>query len=81
MRPGARATVVVGTCAAKARRLIAARVTVRAAAAAPSQLGTTLTLRADPRGMPRFDRATLEAPAGRITLRLVNASPVPHNIA
>ena len=40
-----------------------------------------LALRADAKGMPRFDKQTLEAPAGKVTIRLTNPSPLPHNIA
>ena len=41
---------------------------------------TTLTLAADPDGGPSFDQIYLTAPAGEITIRLVNESGVPHNV-
>ena len=79
LEAGDRVTAATGRCRARGRRLIAIRVLVRPAA--NGQNGTVLTLRADARGLARFDRDRLEAPAGRVTLRLVNPSPVPHNIS
>jgi plastocyanin len=39
-----------------------------------------LQLAADPGGKLVFDRKTASAKAGRVTIRLVNRSPVPHNV-
>ena len=77
-------TVSAGRCKAKGRRLIAVRVGVTRKAATPAATpptGTVLELVADRAGMPKFDKARLEAPAGRVTLRLTNPSPIAHNIA
>jgi plastocyanin len=46
----------------------------------PSGGGTTLELAADPGGGFSFDKKTLEAPAGTITIQLTNDSSVPHDI-
>ncbi|MBD0330395.1 MAG: cupredoxin domain-containing protein [Thermoleophilia bacterium] len=78
---GDRVTVAAGRCRARRGALIAASVTVTGRPPATQPDGTVLALRADPRGLPRFDRTSLAAPAGRVTLRLVNPSPVPHSIA
>jgi plastocyanin len=42
---------------------------------------TTLELAADPTGQLEFDKTTLEAPAGSVTIVLTNDSSVPHNVA
>jgi plastocyanin len=42
---------------------------------------TTLRLTADPGGALTFDQTSLAAPAGTITIELVNESSVPHNVA
>jgi plastocyanin len=42
---------------------------------------TALTLSADPTGATRFDKTTLSAPAGQVTITMTNPSPVGHNIA
>jgi plastocyanin len=42
--------------------------------------GETLKLAADPSGSPKFDKTTLEAKAGKVTIDLSNPSPVPHAI-
>jgi len=42
---------------------------------------TTLQLAADPGGALSFDKDTLEAPAGTITIELANESSLPHNVA
>ena len=42
--------------------------------------GTTLQLAADPGGALAFDKDTLEAPAGSVTIDLTNDSSVPHNV-
>jgi plastocyanin len=50
---------------------------------APSSSGTatTLKLEADPTGALDFDKTTLEAPAGKVTIVMTNPSSVPHDIA
>jgi plastocyanin len=47
----------------------------------PSGGGTTLELAADPGGGFSFDKKTLEAPAGTITIHLTNDASIPHDIA
>ncbi|HEU4448464.1 MAG TPA: plastocyanin/azurin family copper-binding protein [Gaiellaceae bacterium] len=42
--------------------------------------GTTLELAADPGGALAFDKTTLEAPAGEVTIHLVNEAQIPHNV-
>jgi plastocyanin len=42
---------------------------------------TALTLSADPTGATRFNKTTLAAPAGQVTITMTNPSPVGHNIA
>jgi plastocyanin len=42
--------------------------------------GTTLELAADPGGALAFDKTTLEAPAGDVTIHLVNEASIPHNV-
>jgi plastocyanin len=46
----------------------------------PAAGGTTLELAADPGGAFAFDKKTLEAPAGTITIHLTNDSSVPHDV-
>ena len=41
---------------------------------------TTLQLAADPSGALAFDKTTLDAPAGTVTIELTNDSSVPHNV-
>ena len=43
--------------------------------------GTVLQLQADPSGALTFDKTTLEAPAGKVTIEMTNPSPVAHDIA
>jgi plastocyanin len=47
----------------------------------PAGGGTTLELAADPGGAFSFDKKTLEAPAGTITIHLTNDASIPHDIA
>ena len=49
---------------------------------APQNAATasTLKLAADPGGQLKYDKATLKAPAGRVTIDFTNASPIPHNV-
>jgi uncharacterized cupredoxin-like copper-binding protein len=42
---------------------------------------TNLALEADPGGALKFDKTSLEAPAGRVTLTMKNPSPVPHDVS
>ncbi len=42
---------------------------------------TTLELAADSGGALAFDKTSLEAPAGEVSIVLTNDSPVPHNVA
>ena len=49
---------------------------------APSgQGGTTLQLEADSSGALDFNKTTLEAPAGEVTIEMTNPSSTPHDIA
>ena len=43
--------------------------------------GTTLHLEANSSGALEFDKTTLEAPAGKVTIDMTNPSSTPHNIA
>jgi plastocyanin len=43
--------------------------------------GTTLELAADPSGALAFDKTSLEAPAGEVSIVLTNDSSVPHNVS
>jgi plastocyanin len=47
----------------------------------PAAEGTMLELEADPGGAFAFDKDSLEAPAGTITIHLANPASVPHNVA
>ena len=42
---------------------------------------TALTLSADPSGTTRFDKTSLTANAGQVTITMSNPSPVAHNVA
>jgi plastocyanin len=42
---------------------------------------TTLTLKADPKGALKFDKKTLTAKAGKVTIKMTNPSPLMHNVA
>jgi plastocyanin len=84
LAPGDLVTVNAGRCRAYGRKLLAIRVVVTANApvsTGASDGGTTLLLTADPKGLPRFDKKSLESPAGKVTLTLTNPSPLPHNIS
>ena len=58
----------------------AATATATPTAAADTGGGETLRLAADPGGAPKFDKTTLEAKAGKVTIDLSNPSQVPHAI-
>jgi plastocyanin len=62
--------------------------TTGAAATTPSGTGssapgksTTLHVQADPSGALRFDKQTLTAPAGKVTIVMANPSPLQHDVA
>jgi plastocyanin len=42
--------------------------------------GTTLQLAADPSGALKFDKTSLEAPAGTVTIDFTNDASIPHNV-
>jgi plastocyanin len=42
--------------------------------------GTTLQLAADPGGALKFDKTSLEAPAGNVTIDFTNDASIPHNV-
>jgi plastocyanin len=46
-----------------------------------AQGGTTLQLEAASSGALEFDKSSLEAPAGEVTIEMTNPSSVPHDIA
>jgi uncharacterized cupredoxin-like copper-binding protein len=48
---------------------------------AAAQGGSTLQLSADPSGQLKFDKTSLTAKAGKVTLEMANPSSVPHGIA
>lgn len=48
---------------------------------APTGVGKSLRLEADPGGQLQFDKRTLQADAGRVTLVMDNPAAVPHNVA
>jgi plastocyanin len=50
-------------------------------AEAPEGGGGALTLTADPGGDLSFDKKSLEAPAGEVTIRMENPSQLPHNVS
>jgi plastocyanin len=43
--------------------------------------GQTLQLAADPSGQLKFDKSSLQAKAGKVTIDMKNPSPVPHDIS
>ena len=49
--------------------------------AAARRRATTLALQADPTGQLKFVESKLTAKAGEITIKLTNASAVPHDVA
>jgi len=52
-----------------------------AAKPAPAARGGALHLAADPSGQLKFDKSTLEARAGTVTIAMRNASQVPHDVS
>jgi plastocyanin len=80
-RPGLKAgqrVRVSGRCAAPRKPAMASRVALLPAKR-PSAV-VVLQLAADPAGNLKFDKSTLTARAGTITLKLSNGSPLPHNV-
>jgi plastocyanin len=55
--------------------------TTSGASAAGSGKGTTLHIKADASGALRFDKSTLTAKAGKVTIVMGNPSPLSHDIA
>jgi plastocyanin len=47
----------------------------------PAAGATELQLAADPSGQLAFDKTSLEAPAGEVSIVLTNDSPVPHDVS
>ena len=48
---------------------------------APAEAGGKLALAADPSGQLKFDKTSLEAQAGPVTIDMKNDSPVPHDVS
>jgi plastocyanin len=53
----------------------------KAASSASSGSGSTLALSADPSGALKFDKKTLKAKSGAVTINMKNPASVPHGIA
>jgi plastocyanin len=51
------------------------------AAAPAGGTAKTLLISADPGGQLRFDKTSLQAPAGNVRITMNNPSPVPHNVS
>jgi plastocyanin len=51
------------------------------AAAGAALSATALQVRADPKGALVFDKKTLAAKAGKVTIRMANPSLLPHDVA
>jgi len=52
-----------------------------APASSSSGKATTLHIQADPSGALRFNKTTLSAPAGKVTIAMANPSPLQHDVA
>ena len=50
-------------------------------AAAAAGAETKLALAADPSGALKYTKSTLTAKAGKVEIKLTNASPIPHDVA
>jgi plastocyanin len=61
--------------------LVLAALACGLAAVSVASGATTLRLTASPTGALKFDKKTLTAKAGRVTIRMQNPSPLPHNVA
>jgi uncharacterized cupredoxin-like copper-binding protein len=55
--------------------------TTSSAGATASGAGAKLSLRADPSGQLRFDKKTLDAKAGKVTIVMKNPAPLSHNVS
>jgi len=67
-------------------RLAALATAVAALAVSPAALGhggatTTLKIKADAKGAMRYDKKTLRAKAGTVTIVMSNPSVMPHDVA
>ncbi|HEU5371521.1 MAG TPA: plastocyanin/azurin family copper-binding protein [Gaiellaceae bacterium] len=60
--------------------VLAVAASLPALARAHASKGTTLYLKAD-KAMMKYDKKTLKARAGRITIVMTNPAPMPHNVA
>jgi plastocyanin len=54
--------------------------TGKTTSATTSKQATVLALKADPSGAFEFDKKTLEAPAGKVTIEMSNPSPLQHDV-
>jgi plastocyanin len=54
--------------------------TASAAAPAGGSASTALALAASPTGLLKYDKSSLTANAGKVTVKFTNASPLPHNV-
>lgn len=72
------AAVVVAGCGGGGS---SATSSARASSGSPSRAATNLRLTADSAGRLAFDRTTLQATAGKVTIALRNPAPLSHNIA
>jgi plastocyanin len=61
--------------------LAATGVTLAACGGGGGDNETTLTLVADPSGAPKFDKSSLTADAGKITIELSNPTKTPQDVA
>lgn len=61
--------------------LVPSVLVLAAAAALAAPAATVLKISADPKGGMRFDRSTLRAAPGRVTISMRNPAFVPHNVA
>jgi plastocyanin len=66
-----------------ARPLITLALTLGLAACGGEGSGrtTVLHLATDPEGALAFDKDSLEAPAGEVTIELTNDAPIPHDVS
>ena len=65
-----------------ARPLIMFALTLGLAACGGEGSGkTTILLSTDPEGALEFDKESLRAPAGEVTIELTNDAPIPHNVS
>ena len=81
LKTGQRVRVTVGACRAGQKKASASRIALAPVTTPTAKGGAVLNLKVTANAMVQFDKKTLTAPAGRVTLRLTNASPIPHNIS